>query len=102
MENIPFQPDQNRFVRRRIEQAARRVDRFVAMSERARLHLSLWGVEEERISVLPVGTDPERFGPAPDARDGRALPGRSPCRASSTARASRTSRSRPGCSRGGA
>ena len=69
MENIPFQPDQNRFVRRRIEQAARRVDRFVAMSERARLHLSLWGVEEERITVLPVGTDPERFGPAPDQRD---------------------------------
>ena len=69
MENIPFQPDQNRFVRRRIERAARRVDRFIAMSERAKLHLTLHGVDEERITVLPVGTDPERFGPAPLARD---------------------------------
>ena len=68
MENIPFQPDQNRFVRRRIEQAARRVDRFVAMS-RARGCTCRWGVDEERITVLPVGTDPKRFGPALDARD---------------------------------
>ena len=69
MENIPFQPDQNRWVRRRIAESARRVDRFIAMSERARLHLETHGVDPERIVVLPVGTDVERFGPAPEARD---------------------------------
>ena len=69
MENIPFHPDQNRWVRRRIAETARRVDRFIAMSERARLHLELHGVDPERIVVLPVGTDVERFGPAPLPRD---------------------------------
>ncbi len=69
MENIPFQPDQNRWVRRRIAESARGVDRFIAMSERARLHLETHGVDPERIVVLPVGTDVERFGPAPDVRE---------------------------------
>jgi glycosyltransferase involved in cell wall biosynthesis len=69
MENIPFQPDQNRWVRRRIGESARGVDRFIAMSERAKLHLETHGVEPERIVVLPVGTDVERFGPAPEPRD---------------------------------
>jgi glycosyltransferase involved in cell wall biosynthesis len=69
MENIPFHPDQNRWVRKRIGETARRVDRFIAMSERARLHLELHGVDPARVVVLPVGTDVERFGPAPLPRD---------------------------------
>lgn len=68
MENIAFHPDQNRAVRRRIGEIARRVDHFIAMSERARLHLELWGVDPERITVRPYGTDTERFRPASEPR----------------------------------
>ncbi len=73
MENRAFQPDHNRFERRRIDRIARRVDHFVAMSEAARLHLELYGVEPERITVRPNGIDTERFRPAPGPAEHQGL-----------------------------
>jgi glycosyltransferase involved in cell wall biosynthesis len=64
MENIPFQPDQNPLVVRRARFLARQVDHFLAITEPARVHLQLAGVPDERISVLPLGIDMERFRPA--------------------------------------
>lgn len=64
MENIPFHPDQNAWVRARVLRVARSIDHCVAITERARLHLELWGVPPERITVLPLGVDLEHFRPA--------------------------------------
>jgi len=49
---------------------ARGVDHFLAITERARLHLRLAGVPDERISVVPLGTDTELFRPADERRPG--------------------------------
>jgi glycosyltransferase involved in cell wall biosynthesis len=68
MENIPFKPHPNPLVAARAREAAAGVDRFVAITERARLHLRCAGVPEERITVLPLGTDTELFRPAYAAR----------------------------------
>jgi glycosyltransferase involved in cell wall biosynthesis len=63
MENIPFkrQPPP---VRRTVAAAAAGVDHCVAVTERARLYLQMEGVPDDRITLLPVGTDLERFRPA--------------------------------------
>jgi glycosyltransferase involved in cell wall biosynthesis len=63
MENIPFTPSPNPVVARRAAEAARGVDLFLAITERARLHLQTAGVEDERITVLPLGIDTDRFAP---------------------------------------
>jgi glycosyltransferase involved in cell wall biosynthesis len=63
-ENVPLPPHPNKRVVRRARAVARGVDRFLAISDRARLHLELAGVERERITVLPIGIDTDRFAPA--------------------------------------
>ena len=68
MENIPFRPPENRVVARRVAAAAREVDHFQAMTERAPNYLHTVGVPDERIAVLPLGIDMERFAPADGPR----------------------------------
>jgi glycosyltransferase involved in cell wall biosynthesis len=63
MENIPFKPYPNPLVAARAREVAAGVDRFVAVTERARLHLRCAGVADERITVLPMGTDLDAFRP---------------------------------------
>ena len=73
-ENIPLPAAENMLVARRTRVVAAQVDYCIAISERARLHLRLAGVPDERIEVLPMGVDVERFAPAAaadDRRDGR-------------------------------
>ena len=68
MENIPFRPPENRLVAQRVANAAREVDHFQAITERARLYLHTVGVPDERITTLPLGVDMERFAPAAGPR----------------------------------
>ena len=63
MENIPLKREPP-LVRRTVAAAAAGVDHCIAVTERARLYLQLAGVPDERITLLPVGTDVERFRPA--------------------------------------
>ena len=75
-ENIPLPAAENPVVARRVRAVAAGLDHCVAITERARLHLRLAGVPDERIEVLPMGVDVERFAPAADGEqsgDGRAL-----------------------------
>jgi glycosyltransferase involved in cell wall biosynthesis len=62
-ENIALPVAPNRVVARRVAEVAAGVDRFLAITERARQHLHYAGVEDERIDVLPMGIDLERFAP---------------------------------------
>lgn len=76
-ENIALPEPANPLVARRVETVARGVDHCIAISERARLHLRLAGVPDERIEVLPMGVDLQRFHPTraqpPDAAHLRVL-----------------------------
>jgi len=75
-ENIPLPAAENPVVARRVRAVAAGLDHCIAITERARLHLRLAGVPDERIEVLPMGVDVERFAPAADPEpsgDGRAL-----------------------------
>ena len=67
-ENIPLPAPQNALVARRVRRVAAGLDHCVAISEAARLHLELSGVPPERIDVLPMGVDLERFAPAAGER----------------------------------
>lgn len=67
-ENIPFRPAQNALVARRLAKVASGADAFLAVTERARLHLLAAGAPDERIVVLPFGVDVDRFRPA-EARE---------------------------------
>jgi glycosyltransferase involved in cell wall biosynthesis len=69
-ENIPLPAAENPVVARRAREVAAGLDYCIAISERARLHLRLAGVPEERIEVLPMGVDVERFAPAGDEPEG--------------------------------
>jgi glycosyltransferase involved in cell wall biosynthesis len=69
-ENIPLPAAENSLVERRSRAVAGGLDYCIAISERARLHLRLAGVPEERIEVLPMGVDIERFTPAGEAHAG--------------------------------
>ena len=69
-ENIPLPVAENPVVAKRAREVAAGLDHCIAISERARLHLRLAGVPEERIEVLPMGVDVERFAPAAGERDG--------------------------------
>jgi glycosyltransferase involved in cell wall biosynthesis len=62
-ENIALPPVANPLVARRVRLVAGGVDRFLAVTSRAREHLRYAGVEDERIDVLPMGIDLERFAP---------------------------------------
>jgi glycosyltransferase involved in cell wall biosynthesis len=63
MENVPLKAQPAR-VERRVAAAAAGVDRCIAITERARVHLRTAGVPDERIDVIPMGTDLARFRPA--------------------------------------
>ena len=71
MENIPYGRAQNRWVAARVKRMAAGVDHFLAITERARLHLNSAGVEDDRITTLPLGVDMDRFRP----REGERAPG---------------------------
>ncbi len=68
MENIPFKPHPNRLVAARANEVAAGVDRFIAITDRARLHLRSAGVPEDRITVMPLGIDVDTFHPRREAR----------------------------------
>ncbi len=70
-ENIPFAYDDHPDVAGIVEMKrinCRFVDRFVAVTERAREALLLEGVSPDRISVIPMGIDLARFFPDPALR----------------------------------
>jgi glycosyltransferase involved in cell wall biosynthesis len=67
-ENIPLPAPENSVVARRVRHVAAGLDRCVAISEDARLHLELSGVPADRIDVLPMGIDLDRFAPAEHER----------------------------------
>lgn len=66
MENIPFFPASSPVVRARVARIAPRLDLIVAVTERARLHVLSHGADPDRVVVLPVGVDTDRFAPAPE------------------------------------
>jgi len=68
-ENIALPAPPNRFVAQRTEVVARGVDRFLAITDRARDHLLFAGVPLERIEVIPMGVDLTRFTPRPPSAD---------------------------------
>lgn len=72
MENIAYHPYENELVRRRARRVAAGIDHAFAVTGKARLHLESAGVPPDRITVLPVGIDMERFRPAgePGSRSG--------------------------------
>jgi len=70
-ENIPFLwngvgSDSGR-VHRRKQKVIQATDHFIAITERAKAALLLEGVDEKKISVVPMGIDIERF--TPQAKD---------------------------------
>ena len=69
-ENIAVPLPENGRVAQRGRRVAEGVDHFLAISDRARLHLEIAGVAPERITVQPMGIDLGRFRPA--ERDGDA------------------------------
>jgi phosphatidylinositol alpha-1,6-mannosyltransferase len=66
-ENIAVPAVENGHVQRRMRAVAAGVDRFLAISERARLHLHLADVPASRVEVLPMGVDLDRFRPTSKA-----------------------------------
>lgn len=62
-ENIPFAHESRPFMRRAKSEVLKGADLFVAMSERSKIALMLEGVDESRISLIPVGVDITRFRP---------------------------------------
>lgn len=67
-ENITFPAWPNAATEKRVARVAAGMDRALAISEGARLHLELNGVPAERIEVIPMGVDLERFRPAVEPR----------------------------------
>lgn len=63
MENIAFWSAPNPAVARRVQEIAAGVDHWIAVTERAALHIETAGVPAERITVMPPGVDVERFTP---------------------------------------
>lgn len=63
-ENIPYLPVEASFARHR-ERVLREADAFIAVTQRAKAALLIEGAPEERIHVVPVGIDLDRFRPAP-------------------------------------
>jgi glycosyltransferase involved in cell wall biosynthesis/tetratricopeptide (TPR) repeat protein len=62
-EKIPFTHEENEVARSRKQSIMRFVDIFVAVTKRAKDALLLEGVPEEKIVVIPMGTDTGRSGP---------------------------------------
>ncbi len=67
-ENIALRAPTNAAVRRRTARVAGGMDRALAVSDAARLHLEANGVPADRIDVIPMGVDLERFAPRTDPR----------------------------------
>jgi glycosyltransferase involved in cell wall biosynthesis len=63
-ENIPFK---NKNIRR--EKVLRNTDLFIAVTRRAKEALMLEGVEEERIRIIGMGVDLDKFKPAEKSKD---------------------------------
>ncbi len=64
-ENIPFALERRRASQNRNRETIAHADLFLAITERAKEALLLAGAAEEKIRVLPMGIDLERFRPAP-------------------------------------
>lgn len=67
-ENIPFAYEENEQTREMKRYNRQMVDHFVAVTERAREALILEGVPAEKITVIPMGIDIDRFRPDEVAR----------------------------------
>jgi glycosyltransferase involved in cell wall biosynthesis len=74
-ENIASPPLPNARVGARVAAVAAGVDRWIAITDRARLHLELAGVPPARIEVLAMGVDLEHFAAAAVAAGGHAPDG---------------------------
>ena len=68
-ENIPFAREEKLAIRVTKPEIYARVDRFFAMSERARAALLLEGVEPGRIDVIGHSVDTTVFRPRPESND---------------------------------
>ncbi|HEV7846928.1 MAG TPA: glycosyltransferase family 4 protein [Thermoleophilaceae bacterium] len=79
-ENIPLPNPENAVIRRRARAVAGGVDACIAITEDARLHLELAGVPPDRIEVIPMGIDLDRFVPSERAERGGPLRVLSVCR----------------------
>ena len=70
-ENIALPAPENPLVARRMREVAAGLDGAIAISERARLGLTLAGVPDDRIETIPMGVDVEHFSPrGADSPDG--------------------------------
>jgi phosphatidylinositol alpha-1,6-mannosyltransferase len=67
-ENIAMPPAPNAIVARRAAAVAAGMDRYLAITDRARRHLLYAGVPDDRIEVIPMGVDLDRFRPTPRDR----------------------------------
>jgi 2-polyprenyl-3-methyl-5-hydroxy-6-metoxy-1,4-benzoquinol methylase/glycosyltransferase involved in cell wall biosynthesis len=67
-ENVPFAGEDNEAVREIKEINRKYVDVFVAGSRRAKDAIMLEGVPEEKIVIIPMGIDIDRFKPDEEAR----------------------------------
>lgn len=62
-ENIPFAYEENSGIGEMKRFNCNMIDRFIAVTERAKDALMIEGVPEEKISVIPMGVDTRRFSP---------------------------------------
>jgi len=67
-ENIPFAYEEDEQVREMKRFNRQMVDHFVAVTERAKDALIIEGVPEDKITVIPMGIDVNRFRPDDEAR----------------------------------
>lgn len=67
-ENIPFAYEEDEQMREMKKYNRQMVDHFVAVTERAKDALILEGVPEEKITIIPMGIDVNRFRPDDAAR----------------------------------
>jgi glycosyltransferase involved in cell wall biosynthesis/SAM-dependent methyltransferase len=67
-ENIPFAYEEDEQMREMKRFNRQMVDHFVAVTERARDALIIEGVPEDKITVIPMGIDVNRFRPDDEAR----------------------------------
>src|SRR3990170_5792830 len=67
-ENIPFAYEENSGVADMKRFNCGMIDRFIAVTERAKDALMIEGVPEEKITVIPMGVDIQRFRPDQELR----------------------------------
>ncbi|MBU1166837.1 glycosyltransferase, partial [Patescibacteria group bacterium] len=64
-ENIPFNHEKYKLQRKMKSEAIQFVDHFLAITERAKFALEVEGVDPEKISIVPVGIDTDKFSSQP-------------------------------------